>query len=100
MSEKHKQTMRVIRFTYKDTERVALEIEADDRMIDAMHCLQASKDGVNEVGHRTFKVPEMRDIRLVHDVTGLLQQNPDFLTGVQAEIRNIESTTQAGRKKR
>lgn len=97
MNEKHKKSMRVIRFTYKGTERVVLEIETDDRMIDSMHCLQASKNGVNEVGHRTFKIPEMRDRRLVHDVAGLLQENPDFLEGVQAEIRNSENTTQAGR---
>lgn len=97
---KHKKFMRVIRFTYKGTERVVLEIETDDRMIDSMHCLQASKDGVNKVGYRSFKIPEMRDRRLVQDVVGLLQKNPDFLEGVEAEIRNSEGTTQAGRQQR
>lgn len=91
MSEKHKKTMQVVRFTYKGTERVALEIETDERMIGSMHCLQASKDGIDEVGYRTFKIPEMRDRRVVQDVKGLLQANPEFLESVQHEIRNSEA---------
>lgn len=93
--------MRLIRFEYKGTTRVALEIEGDQRKIAAMYCLQATKDDKDEVGYRSFKVADMRDIRPVEDQTAFLAARPEFLAGVQEELKQAEgSTSQGGRIKR
>jgi hypothetical protein len=90
--------MRIIRFQYKGTTRVALELEGDDRKINCLYCLQASKDGVAAVGYRSFKVPEMRDMQEVEDPQAIMEANPDFLKGVQAELQQkANSTSQPGR---
>jgi hypothetical protein len=90
--------MRLVRFQYKGTTRVALELEGDDRKINCLYCLQASKDGEAAVGHRSFKVPEMRDIQEVEDPQAVMEANPEFLKGVQAELQQAaNSTSQAGR---
>lgn len=80
--------MRIIQFEYKGTTRVALEIEADDRKINCMHCLQATKDGEIEVGFRSFKVPDMRDVQTVADPQAIMEANPEFLAGVQGELHH------------
>lgn len=85
---------RIIRFQYRGTERVALEIEGDNRQINAMHCLQSTKDGETEVGFRSFKVPEMRDIQPVENAAGYLQENPDFLRGVQEVLEKHDESSE------
>jgi hypothetical protein len=88
----------MIRFQYKETTRVVLELEGDDRMINCMYCLQASKDGKAEVGHRSFKVPDMRDIQEVEDPQSIMEANPEFLKGVQEELQQrANATSQPGR---
>jgi hypothetical protein len=90
--------MRVIRFQYKGTTRVALELEGDGRMINCLYCLQASKDGEAAVGYRSFKVPDMRDIQEVEDPQATMEANPEFLEAVQAELhQRANATSQPGR---
>jgi len=52
---------RMIAFTYKGKEREALELGIDERSIGCMLCYQTSPD----VGERSFKVPEMRNVRSI-----------------------------------
>lgn len=78
--------MRIIKFNYRDTERVALEIEADKRKINCMYCLQARKGDESDVGHRSFKVPEMMDVQEIENVEDFLVENPEFLEGVTKEL--------------
>ena len=49
---------RMIQFEYKGTQRQALEIEADERMIGCMFCFQVTPS----VGHKSFKVAQMMDV--------------------------------------
>lgn len=86
--------MRLIKFTYRDVERVALEIEPDSRKINCLHCVQAEKGGEKEVGPRSFKVPEMRDIQPIGDqdaIAAYLMENPEFFSAVQDEITKAEA---------
>lgn len=81
--------MRLIRFTYRGVERVALEVEADSRMINCMHCIQAEKGGEPDIGPRSFKVPEMRDVQGVTDqgeIQTYLMERPEFLAAVRDEL--------------
>lgn len=90
--------MRMIRFQYKGTTRVALELEGDTRQINCLYCLQASKDGEVAVGHRSFKVPDMRDMQEVGDAQAIMEASPKFLEAVQAELKQREdATSQPGR---
>jgi hypothetical protein len=90
--------MRIIRFQYKGTTRVALELEGDDRIINCLYCVQASKDGKAAVGYRSFKVPDMRDIQEVEDPQAIMEGNPEFLEAVQAELQQrAGATSQSGR---
>ena len=51
--------MRMIKFEYNGTTRQALEIGADDRKIGCMFCFQVTP----RLGHRSFKVHKMMDVR-------------------------------------
>lgn len=77
---------RIIKFQYKDSTRIALEIEPDERKINCIHCLQAVKDGEESVGYRSFKVPEMRDIQPIQGIPEFLKQHPKFLEAVQERL--------------
>jgi len=50
---------RMIKFEYRGTQRQALEIGPDSRIIGCMYCFQVTP----QLGHRSFKVHEMMDVQ-------------------------------------